>query len=73
VAEQFAALFGTEAKITGSEAPTALLSNAAQAQQLFGYPTVSLQQMIVWIADWVQRGGSALNKPTHFESRDGRF
>jgi nucleoside-diphosphate-sugar epimerase len=73
VAEQFAALFGTDAKITGSEAPTALLSNAAQAQQLFGYPTVSLQQMIVWIADWVQRGGSALNKPTHFESRDGRF
>ena len=73
VAEQFAELFGKEARITGSEAPTALLSNAAQAQQLFGYPTISLQQMLVWIADWVARGGAALNKPTHFETRDGRF
>jgi nucleoside-diphosphate-sugar epimerase len=73
VAEQFGEHFGVEAKITGSEAPTALLSNAAMAQQLFGYPTVSLHQMIAWIADWVQRGGVALNKPTHFETRDGRF
>lgn len=73
VAEQFAHIFGVEAQITGSEAPTALLSNAAQAQQLFGYPTVSLQQMITWIADWVSRGGVGLNKPTHFETRDGRF
>jgi nucleoside-diphosphate-sugar epimerase len=73
VAEQFAQLFGTEAKIVGSESPTALLSNAAQAQHLFGYPTVSLHQMIGWIADWIQRGGAALNKPTHFETRDGKF
>jgi nucleoside-diphosphate-sugar epimerase len=73
VAEQFGELFGKEAQVIGSEAPTALLSNSAQAQQLFGYPTVSLQQMILWIADWIQRGGAGLNKPTHFESRDGRF
>lgn len=73
VAEQFATIFGVEAQITGSEAPTALLSNAAQAQQLFGYPTVSLQQMIQWIAAWVQAGGIGLNKPTHFETRDGKF
>jgi nucleoside-diphosphate-sugar epimerase len=73
VAEQFSELFGVEAQIVGHEAPTALLSNAAQAQHLFGYPTVALQQMIVWIAEWIQRGGAALNKPTHFESRDGRF
>jgi nucleoside-diphosphate-sugar epimerase len=73
IAEQFGEIFGKAAKITGTEAPTALLSNAAKAQQLFGYPTVSLQQMIEWIADWIQRGGAALNKPTHFETRDGRF
>ncbi len=73
VAEQFARRFGVEAVITGDEAPTALLSNAAAAQRLFGYPTVSLAQMIDWIADWVARGGGQLGKPTHFETRDGKF
>jgi hypothetical protein len=29
--------------------------------------------MIGWIADWVRRGGETLDKPTHFEVRDGRF
>jgi len=29
--------------------------------------------MIEWIADWVRRGGQRHGKPTHFETRDGRF
>jgi hypothetical protein len=29
--------------------------------------------MAEWIADWVRRGGESLGKPTHFESRDGRY
>lgn len=73
VAEQFGRRFGVEPIFSGGEAPNALLSNAAQAQQIFGYPTVSLAQMLDWIADWVRRGGETLNKPTHFETRDGRF
>jgi hypothetical protein len=73
LAEQFASLFGVEPLFTGEEAPTALLSNAAQAQRLFGYPRVGLQQLIAWTAAWVQAGGATLNKPTHFETRDGRF
>jgi nucleoside-diphosphate-sugar epimerase len=73
VAEQFGARFGVDPIFTGSEAPNALLSNAAAAQQLFGYPTVSVAQMLGWIADWVERGAETLNKPTHFETRDGRF
>jgi nucleoside-diphosphate-sugar epimerase len=73
LAEQFASIFGAEPLFTGEEAPTALLNNAAQAQCLFGYPRVGLQQMIAWTAAWVQAGGATLNKPTHFETRDGRF
>ncbi len=73
VAEQFGHIFEQQPIFVGSEAPTALLSNAAKAQQLFGYPTVSLNQMIEWIAHWVGQGGESLNKPTHFETRDGRF
>jgi hypothetical protein len=41
--------------------------------QLFGYPTVTPVQMIDWIAEWIQSGGTSLGKPTHFETRDGRF
>jgi hypothetical protein len=40
---------------------------------LFGYPRVTAKQLITWIADWTMRGGATINKPTHFESRDGKF
>jgi hypothetical protein len=29
--------------------------------------------MIGWVADWLQRGGKTLGKPTHFEVRDGTY
>jgi nucleoside-diphosphate-sugar epimerase len=73
VAEQFGAILGTTPIFVGSEGSAALLNNAAQAQRLFGYPRISLEQMIHWTAAWVQTGGPTLNKPTHFETRDGRF
>jgi nucleoside-diphosphate-sugar epimerase len=73
LAERFGGLLGVKPSFVGQEAGTALLSNAAKAQQMFGYPRVSLDQMIAWTADWVNRGGPTLDKPTHFETRDGRF
>ncbi len=72
-AREFGRLLGKTPTLRGEEAPTALLSNAAQAQQIFGYPQVPLGRMMGWIADWVRRGQASLNKPTHFETRDGRF
>jgi nucleoside-diphosphate-sugar epimerase len=73
VAERFAELFKKTATITGTEAPDALLSNAAQSRQLFGPPRICAEQMIEWIALWVTRGGESLGKPTHFENRGGKF
>ena len=73
VAEQFGRLFGKSPSFVGNPADTALLSNSAQACQLLGIPKVTADQMIDWIAHWVKSGGAVLNKPTHFESRDGRF
>ncbi len=73
VAERFGTIFGTQPQFVGSEAPTALLNNAAKAQRLFGYPRVTLDQLVEWTAAWVNQGGALLNKPTHFEARDGRF
>jgi hypothetical protein len=43
------------------------------AQQLLGAPRVALAQMIDWQADWIRRGGESLGKPTHFETRDGKY
>lgn len=67
------ALLGQEVTFTGSEAPDGWLSNAGDSFKLFGYPTVSLDQMLEWTAAWVANGGQMLGKPTHYETRDGKF
>jgi hypothetical protein len=55
------------------EGSTSLLNNAARAGELFGRPTATPTEMIGWIADWIRHGGVMLNKPTHFQTRDGKF
>ena len=72
-AQQFGALMGKIPIFDGEECRNALVSNGQSGHRLFGYPRVSVQQMIQWIADWVMRGGEDLGKPTHFEVRDGKF
>ena len=72
-AQQFAELLDTEPVVVGEEAGTALLSNAARCHQLFGYPRVSVRQLMEWIAHWVKIDGPTLGKPTHFEQREGKF
>lgn len=72
-AEQFAERMGKTVTFTGQEADTALLSNASRSFELFGPATVTVEQMIDWITDWLQRGGETHNKPTHFQARDGKF
>jgi nucleoside-diphosphate-sugar epimerase len=73
VAEEFAKRFDKPVRFEGEEASDALLSNAAKSHQLFGAPRVSSQQMIGWIAEWIERKGTTLAKPTHFEDRAGNF
>ncbi|MDX2249164.1 MAG: epimerase [Bacteroidia bacterium] len=73
LAQKFEEHFSREAFFTGVPQPTALLSNASLAHRLFGYPRISLHQMIEWTADWVLAGGEELGKPTHFQQRKGNF
>jgi len=73
VAEEFGKLLKKPVRFDGEESSDALLSNAQAALQLFGVPKVSAEQMMIWIAEWVRRGGATLAKPTHFEDRAGRF
>jgi nucleoside-diphosphate-sugar epimerase len=73
LAQRFGRLLGREVEITGTEAETALLSNAEKCRREFGPPSVPLDTMIEWTAQWVRSGGPTLRKPTHFETRDGKF
>jgi nucleoside-diphosphate-sugar epimerase len=74
VAERLAELLDVAPPtVTGSEADTALLSEATQQHRLFGYPTVPLGQLIEWTAAWLRQGNRLLEKPTHYQARDGRF
>ncbi|QHT62220.1 NAD(P)-dependent oxidoreductase [Paenibacillus lycopersici] len=72
-AEEFGKRLGAAPVFAGEESPDALLNNAAKCHKLFGYPRVSLLQMIDWVAEWVEAGGATLNKPTHFQERKGKF
>ena len=71
--EELGGLLSRPVAFTGTEAGDAILSNGAQGWSLFGRPRIDSRQLIQWTADWVARGGASLEKPTHFESRDGRF
>ena len=73
LAHEFGRRFGVDPVFAGEETATALLSNAAKAHRHLGYPRVTVGELIDWTAGWVEGGGSTLNKPTHFQVRDGRF
>jgi nucleoside-diphosphate-sugar epimerase len=72
-AEEFGKLLNREVRFAGAEGPTALLSDASLCRKLFGPPQVSEEQLLRRVADWIKSGGASLDKPTHFESRDGKF
>jgi nucleoside-diphosphate-sugar epimerase len=73
LAKKFGEIFQVEPLFEHTEAETALLSNASRCHRLFGPPAVSLPQMIDWVAHWVKISGPTLAKPTHYETRDGKF
>jgi len=73
LAARFGKLLARAPVITGSEAPTAWIWDASRSYEWFGPPLVSLDEMIQATAQWIRRGGATLDKPTHFEVRDGKF
>ena len=72
-AQKLAKLLQKEVTFVGQEAETAYLNNAGKMFSMFGYPTVSLDTLIEWQAEWLLQGGKSLGKPTHFEERDGKY
>lgn len=73
VAERFGERFGVPVTFRGVESPDAILSDASVCRRVFGPARLSAEGLVELTADWVERDGATLGKPTHFEARDGRF
>lgn len=73
VAQRLAALLDRPARFVGQESETALLSNSARLDARLGAANTPVETMLRWTAHWVGNGGRTLDKPTHFEVRDGGY
>ncbi len=73
VAEEFGRMFGVQPVFENEEQPTSLLSNAAEAFRLFGYPRTPLLKIMELLTGWINEGGKIINKETHFQERKGQF
>ena len=72
-AEGLGKRLGIAPVFSGREAESAWLIDSAEAVKLFGVPSVSQGTLLDWTADWMARGMTTLNKPTHYEARDGKY
>ena len=72
-AEEFGKRFNKEVRFVGEMPQSSLFSNSSKALRLFGYPSVTLGQMMDWTAEWCLNRGDVISAPTHFEARDGRY
>lgn len=73
VAKEFGKLFDKEPLFRYEAEGTALLNNASECHRLFGYPRVTIREIIDITAQWLLNGGEELDKPTHFQERGGKF
>jgi nucleoside-diphosphate-sugar epimerase len=73
LAQEFGRRFSRRPAFVGEEAQSAWLVDTSAARELLGEPRVPLEAMMDWVADWVARGQPSLGKPTHFETRDGKY
>lgn len=73
LAHRFGEGFGKDPIFVNQEEDTALLSNGSKGHKLFGYPQVTLRDMIEWQIEWINSGGEVLDKPTHFQERGGKY
>ena len=73
LAKRLGDLLERPVEFSGEENATSLTANTSKLCAALSKPAVELETMLRWTALWVKRGGRSLGKPTHFETRDGRF
>ncbi|GAA4288044.1 NAD-dependent epimerase/dehydratase family protein [Georgenia daeguensis] len=64
---------GAEVTLVGEESADALLNDAAECHERYGYPTVPLRRLVRWVGQWVADGGRQLGKATKFQQREGKY
>ena len=72
-AKKMGELMGKEVTFNGEPGEIGYLNNSGKMCRLFGYPQVSLDQMVIWQALWLADGNISIGKPTHFEVNNGKF
>ena len=73
IATRLGDLLDRDPEFTGTESGNAWLNDASRTFTKLGKPPTPLEAMLRWTAHWVKIGGRSLDKPTHFEVRDGKF
>ena len=73
IANEFGKVFGVKPSFKNEEQATALLSNASKMEEMFPFKKITVNEMIIMTAQWLELGGSQLDKPTHFQERTGKF
>jgi nucleoside-diphosphate-sugar epimerase len=73
VAAFFGRRFSREPRFLGGDGPRALLGRADLCTSLLGPPELGLEQLLDWVAAWIEEGGRSLGKPTRYERPDGRY
>lgn len=72
-AQALGKLLGREPVLEGTESGTAFVSDTRRLSSELGNPPTDHETMLRWTAEWVKSGGRSLNRPAHFEVRDGKF
>lgn len=72
VAHKLAERLGKDVEF-GPEGELSLLNDASLCMKLYGYPQVTIEQLIDWQAEWIKHGGRDIGAPTHFEVTEGAF
>lgn len=73
IAQKLGQLLNKEPQFVNDPEPTGLLNNAAECHRLFGYPQVSVLEIINVTAQWILNNGDEFGKETHFQERKGKF
>jgi dTDP-4-dehydrorhamnose reductase len=72
-AREIGALMDKQPVLIGEEANSAYLNNPEFICERLGIPLTPISTVLRWTARWIENNGRLLNKPTHFEVRDGKY